>query len=228
MAKLIWDQVGERYYGTGVDHVILFPFNATTKAYQTGVAWSGITAINENTDGGDANDLYADNIKYATMRSAENFKFTIEAYQSPEEFDACDGSANLVQGLAGIVISQQARQMFGMAYRTNVGSDATTEAGYVYHLVYGATAAPSDKSHSTVNDSPDAETMSWECETTPVNVTGFKPTAHLTIDTTKLPQSDSAKAALAVFLKKIEGDDQTTSGLPMPDEVATIFKNVTA
>lgn len=189
MSKLVWDQTGEREYETGVDHGVLYPM--TNNAYPLGVSWNGLSAVNENPSGGEANDVYADNIKYLTLMSAEKFGGTIEAYMSPEEFDACDGTAEVAPG---VTIEQQTRKPFGFSYRTIVGNDSEGEEyGYKIHLVYGAKASPSEKSRSTVNDSPEATALSWEFSTTPVAInkvdpaTGkaYKPTSHLVIKSTK-------------------------------------------
>ena len=188
--KIQWDKVGEHFYETGVDHGILYPMNANGQTYDKGVAWNGLTAVTESPEGAEVSAIYADNIKYLNLMSAEDFKATIEAYTYPEEFEQCDGSASLA---AGVKIGQQARKAFGFCYRTKVGNDLNPELGYKIHLIYGATAAPSERAYETVNDSPEAITFSWEVSTIPVEVTGFKPTAHVEIDSTKV---DAAKLAL--------------------------------
>ena len=214
MAKLVWDKSGERFYENGVSKGVLYPKVGT--AYPKGVAWNGLTAINESPEGAEPTDLYADNIKYASMRSAETFSGTIEAYMYPDEWNACDGN---VEAETGVYIGQQERQSFGLSYVTNIGSDSDSDAGYKIHLVYGATASPSEVSRETINDSPDAATMSWEFDTTPESVTGHKPTSHLIIDSRK---ADSTK--LAELEKKLYGDDSAgTSKLPLPDEVIAMM-----
>ena len=217
MAKLVWDQTGERLYETGVDRGVLFVYDTDGNEYGTGVPWNGLTAVNETPSGAESNPQYADNIKYLDLYSAEEFGATIEAFTYPEEFEECDGSAELARG---VTIGMQNRKMFGFSYRTLVGNDTEgTDHGYKLHLVYGAKASPSEKNRSTVNDSPEAVTFSWEVTTTPVNVAGFKPTAHLVIDSTK---ADPTK--LAELEKKLYGDDSTgQSTLPLPDEVKTLM-----
>ena len=185
--------------------------------YPKGVAWNGLTAVNETPSGAEATPLYADDIKYLNLRSAEDFGATIEAYTYPEEFEACDGSAELAPG---VKIGQQARNAFGLCYRTVVGNDiAGNDFGYKLHIIYGATAAPSEKAYATINDSPEAITFSWEVNCTPVEVDGFKPTASLVIDSTKV---DAEK--LAALEAKLYGDESTEAMLPLPAEIAEIFK----
>lgn len=215
---LAWDVVGTRYYENGVDHCALYLQDATG-AYPKGVAWNGITGITESPDGAEANDLYADNIKYATLRSAETFGFTVEAYTYPDEFCACDGTATPAE-LKGVYLGQQKRAAFGLAYRTNVGNDTATESddGYKLHLVYGATASPSEKAYESINDSPDAVTFSWEATTIPVSVTGYKPMSTIVIDSTKT----DAKA-LAALEKVLFGSAEADARLPLPDEVISIM-----
>lgn len=181
MSKIVWDQTGERLYETGVKNGVLYI--PTNGVYSKGVAWNGLTAVTESPSGAEATPLYADDIKYLNLVSAEEFGATIEAYTYPDEFAQCDGSAELTPG---VTIGQQARSTFGLSYRTTVGNDVSgTDFGYKLHLIYGALAAPSEKAYATINDSPEAITFSWEVTTTPVNVTGLKPTASLTIDSTK-------------------------------------------
>ena len=213
MAKLEWDKTGERFYETGTTKGVLYPVQ--DGAYKKGVVWNGLTAVTESPSGAEPTDLYADDIKYATLRSAETFAATIEAYTYPEEFAKCDGSAELTKG---VYVGQQPRQSFGLSYRTSLGNDVTTDAGYKLHLVYGCTASPSEKSYATINDSPEAITFSWEMTTTPVNVSGMKPTAILTIDSTK---ADATK--LAELEKKLYGDESNEATLPLPDEVLSIM-----
>ena len=220
-SPLVWDETGKRFFETGTDHGVLYVQN--NGAYGEGVVWNGLTAVTESPSGAEATDLWADNIKYATLRSTENFGATIEAYQSPEEFDQCDGSAELTTGVS---IGQQERKTFGFSYRTKIGSDTDPDStkNYKIHLVYGATASPSERSYATVNDSPDAITLSWEVTTVPVPVTNKKPTAHLTIDTTRF---DAAKrdAIVKAIEDVLYGTDSAAARLPLPDEVASIISN---
>lgn len=218
--KLTWDGEGQRTYETGVDRGVLYKKNASG-AYVNGVAWNGLTAVNETPSGAEASDIYADNIKYLSLRSAETFGGTIEAYTYPEEFEECDGS---VQPVEGVNIYQQSRKPFGLSYRTKIGNDTEgDDHGYKLHLVYGATASPSERGYQTVNDSPEAITFSWEFDTTPVNVTGNKPTALLTIDSTK-----TSKAAMAAIEEVLYGSDTAEPRLPLPDEVISIIRNASA
>lgn len=215
MAKLVWDESGKRIYETGVQKGVLY-VQDEGGTYPKGVAWNGLTAVTESPSGAEATPLYADDIKYLELRSAEEFGATIEAYTYPEEFEACDGSASLAKG---VTIGQQDRKAFGLCYRTVVGNDVQGNAhGYKLHLIYGAVAAPSEKAYATVNDSPEAVTFSWEITTTPVEMEGFKPTASITIDSTKVD-----KSKLAELEKKLYGDTSTEAQLPLPSEVKTIF-----
>lgn len=215
MAKLVWDKTGERLYETGVSHGVLY-VQDSIGAYPKGVAWNGLTAVTESPSGAEATPLYADDIKYLELRSAEEFGATIEAYTYPKEFEACDGSAELAEG---VTIGQQDRKAFGLCYRTIVGNDVKkNDLGYKLHLIYGATASPSEKGYQTVNDSPEAITFSWEVTTTPINVDGFKPTSSLTIDSTKVD-----KTKLAALEAKLYGAESAEATLPTPDEVAAIF-----
>ena len=213
MSKLNWDQTGERHYETGVSKGVLYPYS--NNAYTKGVAWNGLINVSESPEGAEATPLYADNIKYLNLMSAEEFKATIEAYTYPDEFAACNGEASLEQGVS---IGQQARKLFGLSYQTKIGNDVDSELGYKIHLIYGALAAPSEKAYATINDSPEAITFSWEISTTPVEVPGFKPTASLVIDSTKV---DPTK--LAEFEKKLYGDESNEATLPLPSEVAALF-----
>ena len=214
MAKLIWDKTGERLYETGVKQGVLYVQEAG--AYPKGVAWNGLTAVTESPSGAEATPLYADDIKYLNLMSAEEFGATIEAYTYPDEFKVCNGEADLVTGIS---IGQQARKTFGMCYRTAIGNDVDgSDYGYKLHLIYGALAAPSEKAYATINDSPEAITFSWEVTTTPVNVTGFKPTSYVVIDSTKV---DAEK--LAALEAKLYGDESTEAMLPLPDEIATLM-----
>lgn len=215
MSKLVWDQSGKRLYETGVDHGVLYPIQ-TGGVYSKGVAWNGLTAVTESPSGADINDIYADNMKYLGLVGAEKFGATVEAYTYPDEFAECDGSVELVKGAT---IGQQNRKVFGMVYRTVIGNDVDgNEHGYKLHLIYGATAAPSEKAYNTINEDPEAITFSWELSTTPVNVTGRKPTASLTIDSTK---ADPTK--LAELEKILFGDTETEPRLPLPDEIAQLL-----
>lgn len=214
MSAIIWDAIGEKRYENGVSHGVLYPLDSTG-AYENGVAWNGLTSVSNSPDGAEPNDIYADNIKYGSLRSAENYKGTIEAYMYPDEFAECDGSAEPVPGVS---IGQQNRKSFGFSYRTEIGNDANPEAGYKIHLIYGATASPSEKSYETVNDSPDAMTFSWDFDTIPVAVAGYKPTAHMEIDSTKV---DSAK--LRTFEDMLYGNEQQEPTLPMPSAVIAMF-----
>ena len=216
MAKIVWDQSGQRLYETGVKMGVLYVQDASG-TYPKGVAWNGLTAVNETPSGAEATPLYADDIKYLNLRSAEDFGATIEAFMYPEEFEQCDGSAELAPG---VKIGQQARNAFGLCYRTVLGNDiAGNDYGYKLHIIYGATAAPSEKAYATINDSPEAITFSWEVNCTPVEVDGFKPTASLVIDSTKV---DAEK--LAALEAKLYGDESTEAMLPLPAEIAEMFK----
>lgn len=197
MSKLKWDQTGERQYETGVDHGVVYPFNTKSNKYDKGVAWNGLTSVQESPSGAESNPLYADNIKYLDLRSAEEFGATVEAYMYPEEFAVLDGSAQLA---AGVMIRQQKRGMFGLCYRTKLGNDTEgDDHGYKLHLVYGATANPSERQYETVNDNPDAITFSWELSTTPVAVEGFKPTSLVEIDSTKADPEKLAKLEAILY-----------------------------
>lgn len=212
-----WDAVGERYYETGVKRGVLYPM--ASGKYSAGVAWNGLTAVTESPSGAEATALYADDIKYLNLYSAEEFGGTIEAYTYPAEFAACNGEAALAEG---VVIGQQTRTAFGLSYVTTVGNDTDgTDCGYKIHLIYNAMAAPSEKAYATINDSPEAITFSWEFTTTPVAVTGHKPTASIVIDSTKV---DSAKIAqLEAMLWGTEDGEATTAKLPTPDEIVALF-----
>ena len=215
MSKIIWDNTGERTYETAVDHGVLYPIQEGG-LYTKGVAWNGLTAVTESPSGAEATALYADDIKYLNLMSNEEFGCTIEAYTYPDEFAACDGSASLAKGVS---IGQQPRKTFGLCYRTTLGNDTDgNDYGYKLHMVYGCLAAPSEKAFSTINDSPEAITFSWEVSTTPVNVAGHKPTAHLEIDSTK---ADPVK--LAALEKILYGDTDTEARLPLPDEIVTLM-----
>lgn len=212
--KLVWDAVGDKRYERGVSKGVLFP-TKSDGLYDVGVAWNGLTNVNESPDGGEATDMWADNIKYGTLRSVENHKGSIEAYTYPDEFAECDGNAEPVPGLR---LGQQTRKPFGLSYRTEIGSDSNPELGYKIHLVYGATASPSEKTHETVNDSSDISPISWDYETVPVAVDGYKPVAHLEIDSTKV---DPTK--LAQLEAKLYGSETEDPKLPMPAEVISML-----
>ena len=215
MSKLVWDKTGERLYETGVKQGVLYP-QAAGGTYPKGVAWNGLTNITESPSGAEATALYADDIKYLNLVSAEELGGTIEAYTYPDEFAECDGSAALTDG---VFIGQQDRKTFGLCYRTTLGNDVDSNGhGYKLHLIYGALAAPSEKAYATINDSPEAITFSWEFKTTPVNVAGHKPTASLTLDSTKV--SETKMAALE---KILYGDGDAEARLPLPDEVVQIL-----
>ena len=218
MSKIVWDAIGEHTFETGVRNGVLY-LKDVEGAYSTGVAWNGLTSVSESPEGAEATDLYADDIKYLTLMSAENFKATIEAYTYPVEFEECDGSATIANG---VVIGQQSRKPFGLCYRTAIGNDTDgNEHGYKLHIVYGCQASPSEKQYSTINDSPEAITFSWEVNTTPVNVTGKKPTATLIIDSTK-----ADKAKLTALEAILYGAESTEPRLPLPDEIATLMTTV--
>lgn len=213
--KLVWDQTNERLYETGVKMGVVYP-QATGGTYPMGVAWNGLTAVTESPSGAEATALYADDIKYLNLMSAEEFAATIEAYTYPDEFAECDGSAELAKGVA---IGQQKRKAFGLCYRTVLGNDVDgIDHGYKLHIIYGAMAAPSEKAYATINDSPEAITFSWELSTTPVSVDGFKPTASITIDSTK---ADPTK--LEALEKILYGSEEAEARLPLPNEIATLM-----
>jgi hypothetical protein len=213
--KIVWDEVGKKFYETGVDRGVLFPMSSGT--YGAGVAWNGLINVTESPSGAEATPIYADNVKYLSMMSAEEFGATVEAYTYPDEFAECDGSLELAEG---IKIGQQTRKPFGLSYRTVIGNDVDmNDHGYKIHLIYNAMAAPSEKAYSTINDSPEAITFSWELTTTPVPVTGAKPTATLTIDSTKV---EAAK--LAEFEAILYGSETAPARMPLPDEVVDLFE----
>ena len=217
MSRLVWDKTGDRLYETGVKQCVLYP--QVSGAYPKGVAWNGITSVTESPSGAEPSPLYADDTKYLNLMSTEEFGASIEAYMYPEEFEACDGSAEIAPGVS---IGQQKRQSFGLCYRTIIGNDTeSNEHGYKLHIIYGALAAPSEKAYATVNDSPEAITFSWELSTTPVNVTGGNPTASLTIDSTKV-NAEKLKALEDILY----GSETESTGprLPLPDEIATLLK----
>ena len=212
---LVWDKTGEKTYETGVKNGALY-VQDSTGAYPEGVAWNGLTAVSESPSGAEQTALYADDSKYLSLTSAEEFGATIEAYTYPEEFEQCDGTASIAKG---VTIGQQSRKAFGMAYKTTIGNDVdNNDYGYKLHLIYGCLAAPSEKGYSTINDSPEAITFSWEVSTTPENVTGHKPTATITIDSTK-----ADKQKLAALETILYGSESVEPRLPLPDEVASLM-----
>ena len=226
MSKIVWDKTGDHLYETGVKQGVIYP-QSTGGTYSKGVAWNGLTAVTESPSGAEATALYADDIKYLNLLSVEEFGATVEAYTYPDEFAECDGSAEIATGVS---IGQQKRKAFGMCYKTTLGNDVDgNEHGYKLHIIYGAMAAPSEKGYATINDSPEAITFSWELTTTPVSVTGAKPTASLVIDSTK---ADPAK--LKALEEILYGKDGTSDGgsvgavdprLPLPDEIAELMAN---
>lgn len=216
MAKILWDQVGEKFYETGVSNGVLYVGNGSG-GYGNGVAWNGLTQVVENPSGAEATPIYADNVKYLNLMSAEEFAATIEAYTYPDEFAECDGSASIV---AGVTIGQQARKMFGFSYKTKIGNDTVGDSlGYKIHVVYNCQAAPSGKTYGTINESPEAITMSWEVTTTPVVLEGYKPTATLVIDSTKV----KAKTLKAVE-DKLYGSSDAEATLPSLAELIALIK----
>ena len=231
MSKLVWDAIGAHIYETGVDHGVLYQVDTTGK-YVNGVAWNGLTSASESPSGAEAQKQYADNMNYLTLYSAEEFGMTIEAFTYPEEFEQNDGSASPVSGLN---IGQQPRKSFGLSYRTKVGNDVVgDDYGYKLHLVYGCRAAPSERGYSTINDSPEAITFSWEISTTPVQITGYEPSALLTIDSTKFAQADAEKLTLLETLlygrDAVTGTNAVTAMipvLPLPDVVMHVLKGDT-
>lgn len=219
MAALEWDKVGEHLYETGVRQGVLYVFDNSKKAYGAGVAWNGLTSITESPSGADETALWADDQKYLSMRSVEEYGGTIEAYTYPDEWEQCDGSVSPVKGLT---LGQQKRAMFGLCYRTIVGNDTDgDDYGYKLHLVYGATASPSERQYQSVNDSPEANSMSWEYTTQPVTVAGYKPVSLITIDSTKL--DEQGKKYLDQLEKMLYGSEDTEPKLPTPAEILNLF-----
>ena len=216
MARLIWDEVGQRFFETGVKNGVLY-VQDNDGSYKNGVVWNGLTAVTESPSGAEETPLYADDVKYLTLRSAEEFGATVEAYTYPEEFEQCDGSASIAEG---ITIGQQARRAFGLCYRTSVGNDIQGQNfSYKLHLIYGCTVAPSEKSYSTINDNPEAITFSWELSTVPVPVDGFSPTASLVIDASKVDEGKMALLEDALF-----GDESNEAKLLLPNEIMEMLK----
>jgi len=224
MSKIIWDAVGEHKYENGVDHGVLYALNQATSAgttWKNGVPWNGLSSVTQSPDGAEPTAIYADNIKYLNILSVEDFKATVEAYTYPDEFAECDGSAELVAG-KGVYIDQQPRKPFCLAYRTKIGNDLTPDAGYKIHLIYNALAAPSERAYETINDSPEAMTFSWELSTTPVEVEGMKPTAHLVLDSTKVPADKLLLIEAALF-----GSENGDPHILMPSEIIAILNGAT-
>jgi len=205
MSKLLWDQTGERFYETGIDHGVLYPYNTSTNSYDSGVAWNGLTSVSESPSGAESNAQYADNIKYLDLLSAEEFGATLECFTYPDEWEECDGSA---QPVSGVMVHQQSRKTFGLSYRTKIGNDITDDLGYKLHLVYGCKATPSERAYNTVNDSPEALQFSYSISTTPVNINGYKSTSILTVDSTKFI-GDEAKARLTALEDVLYGTNAT-------------------
>lgn len=217
MAAITWDATGERLFETGVDHGVLYPISSSG-TYDNGVAWNGLSAITESPSGAEATAVWADNIKYVNLLSAEEFGATVEAYTYPDEFAICDGSAELVDG---VTVGQQARKVFGLCYRTKIGNDVDgNDHGYKLHIIYGAQASPSEKAYSTINDSPEAISFSWELTTTPVNVTGMNATSYLVIDSTKC---DAEKLAALEKILYGSAEPDAAPRLPLPDEIKTLM-----
>lgn len=214
MSKLVWDDLGKKQYEMGVSKGVLYKYDATAGKW-LGVPWNGLITVTESPDGADETELWADNIKYGSLRAAEKFGGSIEAYTYPDEFEGCDGLASPVKGLT---IGQQKREKFCLSYRTEIGNDQNPEAGYRIHLVYGATCTPSEKSYETINDSPDAITFSWDFDTVPVNVTNYKPTSHLTIDSTDFT-TEAEQAKLTALEDILYGTENADAELPLPDTV---------
>ena len=220
MAKLVWDEAGKHVYETGVSKGVLYVMSNTPGTYEKGVAWNGLSSVSESPTGAEVSAIYADNVKYLNLMSREEFEGSIEAYTYPDEFMACDGSAS-PEDANGFVVGQQDRKTFAFCYQTKIGNDLNPEAGYKIHIIYGALASPSERSYETVNDSPEAMTFSWDITTTPVAVTGFKPTAHVELDSTKIE-----KTKLEKIEAKLYGTDEP-SGEPtllMPDEIIGMLK----
>lgn len=213
MPRLIWDAIGEKFYEMGTKMGVLYPMN-NEGTYENGVAWNGLTAVTESPSGAEETKLYADDIKYASLRSAEDYGFTIEAYTYPPEWEPCDGSAQVA---AGVTIGQQKRKAFGFSWVTTVGNDVTDEAGQKIHVVWNSTASPSEKSYATINDNPDAITFSWECSSSPVNVANHRPTSHLEINCAKLKEK-----TVKAIQDKLWGGESTEATLPTPDELIAL------
>lgn len=212
--RLIWDAVGEKFYEMGTKMGVLYPMN-DQGSYDNGVAWNGLTAVTESPSGAEETKLYADDIKYASLRSAEEYAYTIEAYTYPEEWEPCDGSAHVA---AGVTIGQQKRKAFGFSWVTTKGNDVSDEVGQKIHVSWNSTASPSEKSYATINDSPDAITFSWECSASPVNVTGHRPSCHMEIDCSKLKEK-----TVQAIQDKLWGSEAADATLPTPDELIQLI-----
>lgn len=215
MAKIKWDEAGKHVYETGVSKGVLYVMSDTPGTYGKGVAWNGLSSVSESPTGAEVSAIYADNIKYLNLMSREEFEGSIEAYTYPDEFMACDGSAS-PENAKGFVVGQQDRKTFAFCYQTKIGTDLNPEAGYKIHIIYGALASPSERSYETVNDSPEAMTFSWDITTTPVAVTGFKPTAHVELDSTKIDETKLAKIEAKLYGTDEPSGDPT---LLMPDDI---------
>ena len=213
MSRLIWDAIGEKFYEMGTKMGVLYPMKENG-TYENGVAWNGLTAVTESPSGAEETKLYADDIKYASLRSAEEYAYTIEAYIYPPEWEPCDGSAQVA---TGVTIGQQKRKGFGFSWVTTVGNDVSDEVGKKIHIAWNSTASPSEKSYASINDSPDAITFSWECSTSPINVKGFRPTSHMEIDCSKL-KADTVKA----IEDKLWGAENADATLPTPEEIISL------
>ena len=228
MSLIKWDAVGAHYYENGVDHGVLYALNANTSSgttWKNGVPWNGLVSVTESPDGAEPTAIYADNIKYLNLLSVEEFKATIEAYTYPDEFAECDGSAELVAE-SGVYVGQQDRKPFCLCYRTKIGNDLSPDAGFKLHLIYNALAAPTERAYETINDSPEAITFSWEVSTTPVEVEGFKPTAHIVIDSTKVPTAKMKKIMDALYGVDADPEHSIEASDPhilMPEDIVDIL-----
>jgi hypothetical protein len=219
MAILVWDDSGNRRFEAGVDHGVLYPINPANGLYDTGYAWNGLTTVTETPGGAESNPQYADNMKYLNLQSAETFAGTIEAFTYPDQFAACDGSSS---PSPGVYVGQQGRQMFGLSYRTKIGSDVNADLGFKYHLVYGLLASPSEKAYATLNDSPEAVAFSWDVDSSPAAVTGLKPTSLLVVDSTKV-----LAATITSLTDFLYGTAGSNPSLPSPDSVLAIIASGT-
>jgi hypothetical protein len=215
MTALTWDESGDKVFQTGISKGVLYPLNPSTSAYDAGFAWNGLTEVDEKPSGASSNKQYADNIQYLNLLSAETFALTIKAYTYPDEFGACDGT---VEPQPGVSVGQQGRQTFGLCYRTEIGNDVDSALGYKLHLVYGCLAAPSEKDYTTINDSPGAVEFSWDVDSTPVAVTGYKPTSMIVVDSTVVSSDDLASLETLLY-----GGSSATAQLPLPDAVLAVF-----
>lgn len=219
MSEIKWDQPGKRFYETGVSNGVLYV--ADGAGYGKGVAWNGLTTVSESPEGGELSAVYADNIKYLNIRSAEEFKATIECYTYPDEFAECNGESEVADG---VTVGQQNRKTFAFCYQTKIGNDLNPDLGYKIHIIYGASAAPSERSHETINDSPEAMTMSFEIDTVPVEVTGFKPTAHIVLDSTKVPEAKMTQIKNSLYGTDGTGGSQGTDPtLLLPNDIVGII-----